>query len=113
MSIRDRGKLKWQSAFFMPEHVSLLRAMKTDYHRIDKPVLDEYQIEELEQKICLAMEFTYQIKIQVWNAGFIKEYKGFIHRLDELSKRIFLELDDESMKKIYFSEIIGIEVVEA
>ncbi|PLS17634.1 YolD-like family protein [Bacillus sp. M6-12] len=89
MTIRDRGKVKWQSAFFMPEHVSLLRAMKTDYHRIDKPVLDEYQIEEFEQKMCLAMEFTYQVKIQVWNAGRILEYKGLILKLDELSKRIF------------------------
>jgi len=28
--IRDRGKLKWQSAFFMPEHVKMLKNLKTE-----------------------------------------------------------------------------------
>lgn len=58
------------------------------------------------------MEFTYQVKIQVWNAGFIKEYKGFIHRLDEINNRIFLEQSDHGFKKIDFSEVIAIELIE-
>jgi hypothetical protein len=37
MTIRDRGKVKWQGAFFMPEHVKMLGELRTDYYRQAKP----------------------------------------------------------------------------
>ncbi|WHY65362.1 YolD-like family protein [Neobacillus sp. SuZ13] len=82
--LRDRGKIKWQSAFFMPEHVKMLHNIGIEDLKVAKPILDEYQIEEFEQNLLLAMEYTYQVKINVWKAGFINEYHGILHRLDEL-----------------------------
>ncbi|MFU2014791.1 YolD-like family protein [Peribacillus butanolivorans] len=94
MSIKDRGKLKWQG-FFMPEHVKLLNDATKDYYRQVKPILDEYQLEEFENKIHTAMEFNSTVKFTVWEDGFDWEYVGMIHRLDPLTKIIHLELEKE------------------
>ncbi|RFU70363.1 YolD-like family protein [Peribacillus saganii] len=114
MGIKDRGKLKWQGAFFMPEHVKLLRDMHTDYHRISKPILDEYQIEEYENKICYAMEFVLSVKVTVWEDGFEKEYIGKVCRLDEIHKVIYLKLHNEEgyIMRIKFDTIVGVVVLE-
>ncbi|MBM7691436.1 hypothetical protein JOC77_000841 [Peribacillus deserti] len=113
MSLRDRGKIKWQGAFFMPEHTAMLKEVTQDYYKLEKPILDEYQIQEFESKICLAMEFTYLLKITLWEDGFNKEYTGLAHRLDSIAKIIYLELQPETfLTKINFSDIVYVEVLE-
>ncbi|WP_409293917.1 YolD-like family protein [Peribacillus sp. SCS-26] len=114
MNIRDRGKIKWQGAFFMPEHVKMLKEMKRDENRVEKPLLDEYQIEEFENKICFAMEFKLQIMAVVWEEGFEKTRIGMVHRLDEIYKLIYLETDGPANElfRIFFDDIVRIEVLE-
>ncbi|WP_026695554.1 YolD-like family protein [Peribacillus kribbensis] len=114
MSLKDRGKIKWQSAFFMPEHVKMLRGMKEDYYKEAKPILDEYQIAEFETKLCYAMEFSFYVTVTLWEDGFEKKYTGRVHRLDEWQKKIYLEekSPDAFLAVILFEDIIGIEVLE-
>lgn len=114
MTLRDRGKQKWQSAFFMPEHMSILKNLSKDYYRGIKPILDEYQIEELESKICYAIEFTYPVKLTTWEDGFEWGYKGLVYRLEPLTKMIHLELENEEsyIMKIRFKDIVRVEVEE-
>ncbi|MGE1103684.1 YolD-like family protein [Peribacillus simplex] len=76
MSIKDRGKLKWQPALMLPEHVKLLNEANKDYYRQVNPILDEYQLEEFENKIHTAMEFASLVKFTVWEDGFDWEYTG-------------------------------------
>ncbi|WP_108672548.1 YolD-like family protein [Peribacillus acanthi] len=114
MVIRDRGKIKWGSSFFLPEHTKMLRDLKSDYYKIKKPILDDYQIEEIESKICLAMEFNHSIKITTWEGGFEWSYNGNLHRLDPLTKKLYLELlqEDPYIMKVDFSDIIAAEVLD-
>lgn len=112
MTIRDRGKIKWQSAAFLPEHTAMLKEMNRDTLKQRKPILDEYQIEEIENVICYAMEFTYKVKLTVWEDGFDWEYTGLIHRLDEITKIIYLEHDDGFINRVNFGDIIDITVLE-
>lgn len=105
-------KIKWQPAFFMPEHVKMLHDIRRDDLKINKPILDEYQIEEFEQKLLLAMEFVYQVKIDVWNDGIINEYCGLLQRLDELNKVIYLKNNDNNSIKLKFEDIVGIEILD-
>jgi hypothetical protein len=108
--IRDRGKIKWQGAFFMPEHVKMLREIRREDLKIAKPILDVYQVEEFEQKLLLAMEFTYKVKIKIWEEGFFFEYSGTTTRIDEFSKLIYLETE-EKIIKIKFGDIVNIELM--
>lgn len=111
MTILDRGKMKWLG-FMMPEHTKLLGEMPKDYERQNKPIIDEYQIEEFESKIHLAMEFAYTIRIVVWEGGFNQEYKGIIHRLDDINKVIYVEQVEGYLNKIAFQNIVGVDVDE-
>jgi hypothetical protein len=110
--IRDRGKMKWQGAFFMPEHVKMLHELRSDYYKVGKPILDEYQIEEFEQNLCSAMEQTNLIKITIWEAGFLKDFNGLICSLDELNKKIYLEEEDGRMMVLHFSDVVGVALEE-
>ncbi|PLT32746.1 YolD-like family protein [Bacillus sp. V5-8f] len=114
MGLKDRGKIKWQGAFFMPEHQQMLNELKKDYYRQAKPILDQYQLEESENKICYAMEFTFLVKITAWEDGFEWDYEGLVHRLDPIHKMIYLEQqkDDYYIIKIHFSDIVRVEVIE-
>lgn len=110
MGIRDRGKIKWQSAFFMPEHVSMLRDLRREEMKVSKPLLDQNQIEEIEQNILMAMEFTNQVKISIWDNGFLKKHTGILHRLDEINKVIYLETSDGFMVKVLFGNLVRIDI---
>jgi len=45
--IRDRGKIKWQPAHFMPEHRAMLNRITIDDKKQKKPQLDEHEFEEI------------------------------------------------------------------
>lgn len=109
MGISNRGKIKWQYAFFIPMHVSTLRNVRREEDKIDKFELDFYQFEEMEQNLCLAMEFTYQIGIKIWIGGFFKEYRGVLHRMDEINKVIYLESREGIINKISMLDMFGVE----
>ncbi len=110
MAIHDRGKIKWQSAFFMPEHVKMLKDMERDLMKSRKPILDQYEIEDMENRIHLEMEYAKDVHIQTWNEGFVLDYKGFINRLDALEKVIYLKGTNDIFEKIRFTEVIKLEI---
>lgn len=112
MTIRDRGKLKWQSAFFMPEHVSMIRKLDKEELKQGKPLIDEYQIEEFEQKIKLAIEYKYQVKITKWEAGYFVEYIGSLSKIEPLTKTLLLVMVSEEIQRIKFEEVVGMEIIE-
>lgn len=87
MPLKDRGKIKWQPAHFMPEHRAMLRKLERDQMAQNKPLIDEYELEEYENKIHYAMEFAYLLKVKVWREGFFLEYKGRVNRLDGINEK--------------------------
>jgi hypothetical protein len=110
--IRDRGKIKWQSAFFMPEHVKMLHELKSDYQKTNKPHLDESQIDDFEQKLCMALEFKQAVNITIWEAGFFSMLKGSLRKLDEWNKTIHLEKENNCITIIPFYQVVGVELAE-
>lgn len=111
MAIRDRGKIKWNSAFFIPQHVQMLKDMERDFLRNKKPLIDEYEIEEFENKIHEAMEYANKVKVSIWKDGFTYGYIGLVHRLDGINKVIYLEVNQGEFERLKFDDIVGIEIV--
>ncbi|WP_102262427.1 YolD-like family protein [Mesobacillus jeotgali] len=112
MRIRDRGKLKFMPAHFMPEHRALLRELTRDELRQPKPLLDEYEIQEMENRICYAMEYTYPVKITKWDDGFTYEEKGYVHYLDSIRKEVRMIVVDGCAVSIAFGDVVAVEVIE-
>jgi hypothetical protein len=51
MTIRYRGKMKWQSASFIPLAFEMTNEMFKDQARTAKPILDQHQAEEFDLRI--------------------------------------------------------------
>lgn len=106
----DRGEKKWTS-FFIPEHMEMLRQFANeDYYKTPKPLLDPYQVQEIESKIHYAFEFHYPVKIDVWYDGLVEKVSGHIHYLDPIQKEIRLKNDDGDVERVKFENIVNVEV---
>ncbi|GAE44823.1 YolD-like family protein [Mesobacillus boroniphilus] len=74
------------------------------------PLLDEYEIQEMENRICYAMEFTYPVKITKWDDGFTYEERGHVHYLDPLRKEVRMVAEDGCAMSIQFGDIVAVDV---
>ncbi|MFJ7753060.1 YolD-like family protein [Peribacillus muralis] len=112
MTLRDRGKLKWAQAAFLPEYTKMLRDLDRDYYRQRKPIIDEFQFEEFDQRICYAMEYDIVVKITKWVDGFNYEIVGRIHYVDPVHKEVRLKTEAYEVERVKMSDIIAVKVLE-
>jgi hypothetical protein len=112
MAIRDRGKKKWQFAFGMPELIKAQRDLWTDQERIIKPIIDENEKEEFDQRICYSMEYNLLVKITMWYNGFPSDITGSIHYVDHTSHQLRIELQGGEFRLIDFEDVIGVSVLD-
>lgn len=92
MAIRERGKIKWRPASFMPEGFAMTHAIVKDQERQEKPTLDKYQGEEFDQKICYAMEFYLPVMLTIWEDGFTEGITGIVHYIDLIRHDLRVEM---------------------
>lgn len=109
--IKDRGTKKWTS-LMLPEHIALLRELSIELDKEKKPILDEYQIQEFEEKIHYAMSFNLAVKLSVWKDGFTDVFTVHVHYIDSLNKQIRAKDKNEDLYYIDFADIVDIEVME-
>ena len=112
MTIRDRGKIKWAPASFMPEGFAMTREMYKDQARQAKPILDEYQAEEFNQRIAYAMEYKLAVKLTVWADGFTTEVTGRIQRMDPITHQLRLEVKPGEYERVQFEDVTEVIVVD-
>lgn len=112
MTLRDRGKIKWAPAAFLPKYTKMLRGLDRDYYRQQKPIIDEFQYEEFDQRICYAMEHNFAVKITKWVDGFNYEIVGRVHYVDFIRKEVRLKTKADEVDRVKMSEIIAVEVNE-
>jgi len=106
----DRGNKKWTS-LMIPEHVEMLRQFANEeYYKTPKPIIDEYQLQEFEEKIHYAMEYHYLTVLKVWYEGFTEEVRGYIHYLDPIQKEIRFKDNKGNIERVKFQNVINVEV---
>ncbi|GIN84179.1 hypothetical protein J6TS2_05650 [Heyndrickxia sporothermodurans] len=109
--IRDRGNKKWVS-LMLPEHVKMLREMKVDVNRQSKPLLDEYQIQEFEERIKYAEEFKLPLDFSVFDHGFMKNIIGRVVKIDPLTKQIKLKNMNGDIEYLNFRDVMEIKIMD-
>ncbi|MBT2696667.1 YolD-like family protein [Bacillus sp. ISL-40] len=112
MAIRDRGKIKWQPASFMPLGFEMTRAMYKDQERIVKPIIDDYEAEEFDRRICYAMEYNLKAKFSVWDEGFTADIIGRIHYIDPITHQLRIEVKPREFEQVEFKDVVGVVVVD-
>ncbi|MEC2233981.1 YolD-like family protein [Bacillus subtilis] len=82
---------RWEQKFILPEQRTALLNRKKQVQKIEKPILDEYQLEDMARVICEAMEFNSVLVIGVYRDGFIEEVTGHVHYIDEVKQRLHVK----------------------
>ncbi len=110
--IKDRGLQKWASSFMLPEHVEMLKNMDNDYFKEKKPVLDEYQLQEIDEKLAAAIEYRMPVIIEMWHDGFFSDIEGSLNNVDNLNKLVWITERSGDSHKIKYECIVGIEFAD-
>ncbi|ASB61173.1 hypothetical protein SC22_11480 [Bacillus sp. A053] len=76
--LRDRGTIKWTS-MMLPEHLTHLKQDLIDVSKIEKPALDDQQIEEMD---ILVLEFNKELRFKLFNNGFVENVTGRVHYIN-------------------------------
>lgn len=63
--LRDRGTIKWTS-MMLPEHLTQLKQDLLDVSKMEKPSLDEQQIEEIDILVSEAMALNKELKFKLF-----------------------------------------------
>jgi len=106
---RDRGDIKWNSAMMLPEYAKLLREAKEEYERDSKPILDEQQIEENEQSILQAMEYSLLANFVFFENYASNTINGYVHFIDYNLKQYRITDDKDNEYIISFQNLISVE----
>ncbi|NHC43397.1 YolD-like family protein [Bacillus sp. MM2020_1] len=112
MTIRDRGKIKWNAASFMPEVFKMQRDMFKDQERQPRPLLSEFDTEEFDQCIAYAMENKLTVKLSVWADGFTTDMTGSIHHVDPITHQLRIEVKPDGFERIAFVNVVGVVVLD-
>jgi hypothetical protein len=106
--LRDRGNIKWTS-LMLPDHVSMLKRELHDSKKVKKPILDEQQIEDMENRICDSMEHIYPLLITVYDEGFFREIEGYVHCINPYNKQLHVKDLKGDTNFIKFMDIVDMK----
>ncbi|WP_339175009.1 YolD-like family protein [Bacillus sp. PS93] len=101
---------RWEQKFILPEQRAALLNRKKQVQKIEKPILDEYQLEEMARVICEAMEFNSVLVISVYRDGFIEVVTGHVHYIDEVNQRLHVKDLKGDTNFINLSSMINVEM---
>lgn len=96
--IRDRGNMKWTS-MMLPEHVKLLRNWSEADTYQEKPELDEQQLEQFNEIICMAMEEHVELVFTYYHEHFHHTCSGYVHYIDPIQHTLRI-VDEQSDNRI-------------
>jgi hypothetical protein len=106
--IKDRGIIKW-TAMMLPEHVQSLKNLLVDEEKIQKPILDEQEIEEIETIILGAMECNQPLIFQIYDNGFITYLSGTTQYIDHTNKKFRVRDDKQQVHYIKFCDLMHVQ----
>ncbi|RPK04877.1 hypothetical protein BSBH6_01578 [Bacillus subtilis] len=105
--LRDRGTIKWTS-MMLPEHLTQLKQDLIDVSKIEKPALDDQQIEEMDILVSEALEFNKELKFKLFNNGFVENVTGRVHYIIFEQQKLHVKDQNDNTVYINMNNIIGV-----
>ncbi|MFT4400426.1 YolD-like family protein [Bacillus sp. SW14] len=105
--LRDRGTIKWTS-MMLPEHLTQLKQDLIDVSKIEKPSLDDQQIEEMDILVSEALEFNKELKFKLFNNGFVENVTGRVHYINFEQQKLHVKGQNDNTVYINMNNIIGV-----
>ncbi|GIO24094.1 YolD-like family protein [Oceanobacillus sp. J11TS1] len=108
-NIHDRGTMKWTS-LMLPEQVELLKELRQQRERKEKPILDEDQLEYNGFSLMEAAKEEKMVWIKYFKDYDFHEVTGYVETLkpgDEVIKCT----NDDGVQRIHYSNLIHVEII--
>ncbi|BDG80088.1 MULTISPECIES: YolD-like family protein [Bacillus] len=105
--LRDRGTIKWTS-MMLPEHLTQLKQDLIDVSKIEKPSLDDHQIEEMDLLVSEALEFNKELKFKLFNNGFVENVTGRVHYINFEQQKLPVKDQNDNTVYVNKNNIIGV-----
>lgn len=110
--IKDRGLKKWTS-IMLPEHVKMLKELEYDYYKeAKKPILDEYEIQIIDERLKTAYEYKLPLIFELWYNGIIEELEGIIEKIDKNQGIVWIVELNGNLHKIKFDNIVEVDFMD-
>ncbi|PAG12035.1 YolD-like family protein [Staphylococcus aureus] len=101
---QGRGMKKWLSMATIPEQYERLEQYIQDQNKIEKPLLSEDQIENINDTLASKMIDNTLAKIQYFANGYIKSVEGIIHKVDTLDSLVVSDNNYTSLEELELLE---------
>ncbi|WEY96470.1 YolD-like family protein [Bacillus subtilis] len=105
--LRDRGTIKYTS-IMLPEHLTQLKQDLIDASKIEKPSLDDQQIEEMDLLVSEALEFNKELLFKLFNNGFVENVTGKVHYINFEQQKLHVKDQNDNTVYINMNNIIGV-----
>ncbi|MEC2294265.1 YolD-like family protein [Bacillus subtilis] len=92
----------------LPEHLTQLKQDLIDVSKIEKPALDDQQIEEMDLLISEALEFNKELNFKVFNNGFVENVTGRVHYINFEQQKLHVKDQNDNTVYINMNNIIGV-----
>lgn len=111
--LKDRRNKKWAMSMMLIEHIEMLKKQERLDTYIPKPRLAEWELEDLQLNLTMALNSNLELKFKMWCNGNFNYYCGLITNIDT-SNRIFYYTDslNESHGPFAIDDIVHIQVVD-
>ncbi|MUK89169.1 YolD-like family protein [Ornithinibacillus sp. L9] len=103
--MHDRGSIKWTS-MMMPEHIQMLRDLDKQYHYKQKPVLDDQELQEINNKLLLAIHNNLTVAVKYYKDHDYHYVTGKLKKIDAIEKYILFE----DFTKINLHDVLDVQI---
>lgn len=108
--LQDRGNKKWV-AMMLTEHVSMLREYGKEIKREPRPDLDEWDYDEINNTLEMAIKSKADTKVKLWRDGAFIYNRGIVESVD-LRRRV-IELEDPfTLLQLKLDEIVDVTIMD-
>ena len=105
---QGRGMVKWQPFKTMPEQYERLEQYVEDQNKIDKPILSDDQLYELNETLMFKMLNDPEVVISYYEGGYIKNIEGYIRKVDGYEQMLYLD-EGTGLSRISLMDIVEIK----
>ncbi|MDW4124418.1 YolD-like family protein [Staphylococcus saprophyticus] len=105
---KGRGIVKWQVFKTMPEQYEQLEQYIQDQNKIDRPILDDDQLNDLNNTLIFKMYNDPSIELRYFENGYIKTKVGYIHKVDVHTETLIL-YEESGLSKVNLLDIVEIK----
>ncbi|HEY8364163.1 MAG TPA: YolD-like family protein [Haloplasmataceae bacterium] len=103
----QRGMVKWQPFASLPEQANYINRLIYEMNKIERPILSEDQLNELNEKLYRYYENKEMVSLEYFYDGYVYLVEGIIVKIDPIKKMIIME-NNSKRDKFSIASIVNI-----